>query len=110
MELEELQSKEEDLKQVTRLRYYGLKLFKIYLDQLISGNEVELDELYRFGEKFNTFFKRAGKIISRTLAQSYRDILKREAGTAFSLPRDASVWELVKSKFEDNLAIIRDLA
>jgi hypothetical protein len=109
--LSRLQSVEEDLKQITRLKYYGLKLFKSYLDQMLpSTNEVSMEELCRFGEKFNHFFDRAQKLICRTLSQSYREILRREAGTAFSLPRDAQVWELVKSKFEDNLALIRDLA
>jgi hypothetical protein len=44
------------------------------------------------------------------LSQSYRDILKRQEGTAFSSPRDAKVWDLLKSKFTDNLALIRDFA
>ena len=109
-ELSKLQSVEEDLKQITRLRYYGLKLFRTYLDQMAPvKNDVSMDELCRFGEKFNQFFERAQKLICRTLSQSYRDILRREAGTAFSLPRDAQVWELVKTKFDDNLALIRDL-
>lgn len=109
-ELSKLQSVEEDLKQITRLRYYGLKLFKTYLDQMVPvTSDVSMDELCRFGEKFNQFFERAQKIICRTLSQSYREILRREAGTAFSLPRDAQVWELVKTKFDDNLALIRDL-
>jgi hypothetical protein len=55
------------------------------------------------------FFERANKIIFRTLSQSYREILKRQEGTAFSLPRDSKVWELVKEKFEDNLSLLRDL-
>jgi hypothetical protein len=41
---------------------------------------------------------------------TYREILKRQEGTAFSLPRDPEVWELVKEKFDDNLALLRDLA
>jgi hypothetical protein len=55
------------------------------------------------------FFERASKIIVRTLSQSYREILKRQEGTAFSLPRDSKVWELVKGKFEDNLELLREL-
>jgi hypothetical protein len=110
-ELKKLQAKEEDLKQISRLRYYGLRLFKMYLDQMITNeSSTSLDDLCRFGEKFNAFFERANKIICRTLSQSYRDILKREEGTAFSLPRDAEVWDQIKTKFEDNLALIRDLA
>jgi hypothetical protein len=96
--------------QITRLKYYGLKLFKSYLDQILpTTKEMSLNELCRFGEKFNHFFDRPQKLICRTLSQSYREILKREVGTAFSLPRDAQVWDLVKTKFEDNLALIRDL-
>jgi hypothetical protein len=110
-ELKRLQSEEVDLKQITRLRYYGLNLFKIYLDQMLPlQTELDFDELCHFGAKFDHFFDRAGKLICHTLSQSYRDILKREAGTAFSLPRDAQVWELVKTKFEDNLALIREYA
>ena len=63
--------------------------------------------LYQFGEKYDAFFARPKKIICHTLTQSYRDILKLNEGTAFSLPRDAKVWDLVRSKFEDNLALIR---
>jgi hypothetical protein len=110
-ELYKLQTAHEDLKQITRLRYYGLKLFKIYLDQMIVDMPVnELNQLYQFGRKYDEFFSRASKIICRTLTQSYRDILKLNEGTAFSLPRDAKVWELVRTKFEDNLALIRDVA
>jgi len=110
-ELKKLQASEGDLKQITRLRYYGLRLFKMYFDQMMAAeSSMSLDELCRFGEKFNEFFERANKIICRTLSQSYRDILKREEGTAFSLPRDAEVWDQIKTKFEDNLALIRDLS
>jgi hypothetical protein len=67
------------------------------------------EDLYAFGGKFDLFFDRSKKIIVRTLEQAYKEILKRNEGTAFSLPRDSKVWELVKSKFEDNLALVRDL-
>jgi hypothetical protein len=108
--LHKLKSENDDLKQITRLRYYGLKLFKLYFDQTSPTIPViDLQNLYHFGAKYNDFFDRAAKIISRTLLQSYRDILKRDEGTAFSLPRDAKVWDLVRTKFEDNLALIRDL-
>jgi hypothetical protein len=110
LELKKLQEDEGDLKQITRLRYYGLKLFKMYLDQMLPTTaSTTLDDLCRFGEKFNGFFEKAKKIISITLAQSYREILKREEGTAFSLPRDAEVWDKIKTKFEDNLTLIRTL-
>jgi hypothetical protein len=46
-------------------------------------------------------------LIGETLAQSYRDILKENEGTAFSLPRDAKVWEKVQTQFDRNLALIR---
>jgi hypothetical protein len=109
-ELEGLQTSNDDLKQITRLRYYGLRLFKQYVDQILPLNkEVTFDELCTFGGKFNVFFDRAQKIICRTLAQSYREFLIREKGTAFALPREAKVWELVKTKFDDNLELIREL-
>lgn len=80
----------------------------MYVDQMLSAHpDTSLEELYAFGGKFKTFFDRAQKIIGLTLSQSYREILNREEGTAFSLPRDAKVWELVKRKFEDNLALVR---
>jgi hypothetical protein len=109
-QLKKLQEAESDLKQISRLRYYGLKLFKIYLDQMLTSMpDTALVDICRFGEKFNDFFDRAQKIICRTLIQSYRDILRREAGTAFSLPRDPEVWDLVKTKFDENLALIREV-
>jgi hypothetical protein len=107
-ELEKLQKAQEDLKQVSRLKYYGLKLFKFYVDQMLpSTPDVTMDDLYAFGAKFNAFFDRANRIIGLTLSQSYKEILTREERTAFSLPRDAKVWDLVKRKFDDNLAVIR---
>jgi hypothetical protein len=109
-ELQKLQAANEDLKQVMRLRYYGLRLFKEYVDQMLPlQREVTFDDLCVFGGKFNSFFDRAQKIICLTLSQSYREFLAREQGTAFALPRDAKVWELVKRKFDDNLALIRSV-
>jgi hypothetical protein len=107
-ELHRLQETADDLKQVGRLRYYGLKLFKLYVDEVMpTHREISQEDLYAFGGKFNAFFDRAKKIIGLTLSQSYREILNREEGTAFSLPRDAKVWELVQRKFTDNLALVR---
>src|SRR6266487_2733219 len=109
-ELQKLQASNDDLKQVTRLRYYGLRLFKQYVDQMLPvSKEITFDDLCSFGGKFNSFFDRAQKIIFLTLSQSYREFLAREQGTAFALPRDAKVWELVKRKFDDNLALIRSV-
>jgi hypothetical protein len=94
-ELERLQDEYDDLKQITRLKYYALKLFRIYIDQILpDSKDCRYDDLCTFGGKFNLFFDRASKIICRTLSQSYREILKRQEGTAFSLPRDAKVWDL----------------
>jgi AIPR protein len=108
VELETLQRQSDELKQVTRLKYYGLKLFKLYIDQMLpTTSDISMDDLYAFGAKFNAFFGKANKIIGLTLSQSYKEILTREEGTAFSLPRDAKVWELVRRKFDDNLAVIR---
>lgn len=107
-ELELLQQSADDLKQVGRLKYYGLKLFKLYIDEMLPTHaDISYDDLHAFGGKFNSFFSRAKKIIGLTLSQSYREILNREEGTAFSLPRDAKVWELVQRKFSDNLALVR---
>lgn len=108
-ELAVLQSSNEDLKQVSRLKYYGLKLFKLYIDQVLNEGHPDMthEELYAFGKKFNAFFDRAKRIIGLTLSQSYREILNRDEGTAFSLPRDAKVWELVQRKFADNLALVK---
>jgi hypothetical protein len=92
------------------LKYYALKLFKMYVDQILPiSKDTRYEDLCGFGGKFNAFFERAHKIIVTTLSQSYREILKRQEGTAFSLPRDSKVWELVKGKFEDNLALLRQL-
>ncbi|OSI35328.1 AIPR family protein [Bradyrhizobium canariense] len=107
-ELDILQESAEDLKQVGRLKYYGLKLFKLYIDEMLpTYSDVSQEDLHAFGGKFNNFFGRAKKIIGLTLSQSYREILNREEGTAFSLPRDAKVWDLVQRKFSDNLALVR---
>ena len=108
--LHKLQSQQDDLKQISRLRYYGLKLFKLYFDQMVETLSVsDRPLLYSFGSKYNDFFNRAEKIITRTLIDAYREILKRDEGTAFSLPRDSKVWDTVQAKFESYLALARDL-
>jgi hypothetical protein len=107
-ELHKLQEESEDLRQVSRLRYYGLKLFKLYLDQVPPITQgISMEELLSFGGKFESYFETAISLIGETLAQSYRDILKENEGTAFSLPRDAKVWEKVETQFERNLGLIR---
>lgn len=109
--LAKLQSENDDLKQITRLKYYGLKLFKLYFDQMaptLTAGEIQL--IYSFGAKYNEFFKRAEKIIARTLADAYREILKRNEGTAFSLPRDAIVWDAVRTKFDSYVSLARELS
>jgi len=101
---------EADLRQVGRLKYYALRLFRIYVEERLPAvADITYADLCSFGGKFNLFFERASKIICRTLAQSYREILKRQEGTAFSLPRDAKVWDLVRQKFEDNLTLLKEL-
>src|SRR5262249_44952778 len=51
-ELRKLQSQHDDLKQISRLRYYGLRLFKIYLDQMaVDMTADEVNQLYQFGGK-----------------------------------------------------------
>jgi hypothetical protein len=108
--LQKLQTEHEDLKQLGRLRYYGLKLFKLYFDQLMQTIPAsDRQSLYSFGAKYNEFFGRAEKIISRTLIDAYREILKRDEGTAFSLPRDMKVWETVQVKFDSYLSFAREL-
>lgn len=104
--LNEFQAKNEEFKQITRLKYYALKLFKMYWDEetkLVSDSERE--DFYKFGERFNNLFKKGEKLIVITLRQAYKEILNREEGTAFSLPRDQKVWDLVRAKFADNLEL-----
>jgi len=107
-ELHNLQDKNEDLKQVGRLRYYALKLFKNYLEQVPPITQgTSMEELLSFGGKFESYFETAMNLIGETLAQAYRDILKENVGTAFSLTRDAKVWEKVRTQFDRNLELIR---
>jgi hypothetical protein len=107
--LEELQANAE-LRQISRLKYYGLKLFKRYCDRVIVEDRVaSFEDLFAFGGKFNSFFDRSMKVISRTLSRSYQDMLSKEEGTAFSLPRDPKVWAAIERRFEDNLSLIRDI-
>jgi hypothetical protein len=88
-----------------------LSRLELYLEQTMPGSsDAAMEQLCLFGAKFNEFFDKPKKIITRTLSQSYREILKREEGTAFSLPRDAKVWELVTTKFNDSLDLLRDVA
>jgi len=105
--LDELQQSEPEYRQIGRLKYYALHLFKIYLEKLDEKNllSISRDELCRFGERYNSVYKEAAKLIILTLKQAYKEILNREEGTAFSLPRDTKVWNLVQNKFSDNLEI-----
>jgi hypothetical protein len=98
----------EDLKQITRLHYYGLRLMKIYIDGYnFSKGDVNYEDILAFGGKFNQFYSMPRKLIVETLSQSYRDMLRESRGTAFSLPRDAKVWENVKTKFDEYLRITK---
>jgi FixJ family two-component response regulator len=74
-------------------------------DIKLTARQAEVVEALRRG-KANKII--AYRVITRTLAQSYRDILKRQEGTASSLPRDSKVWDLVETKFEKNLELIRE--
>lgn len=106
--LHELQEIEPQYKQITRLKYYALNLFKKYLeDSILNNKSLNINDLYLFGSKFNSFFDDAKKVILITLKQAYDEILKREEGTAFSLPRDQKVWDLVQSKFISNLELAK---
>jgi hypothetical protein len=105
-ELRNLQNQNESLKQISRLKYYGLHLFKLYADQ---KDDVPRDDLYLFGGRLDQFFKRANAIIINTLEAAYREILSREEGTAFSLPRDPKVWDLVQKKFKETLQLLERL-
>ena len=68
--LTEAQKKFSELKQITRLKYYALRLFKVYLDQSLSVSKDNYQDLRGFGGKFNAFFERANTIIQLTLAES----------------------------------------
>jgi AIPR protein len=106
-----LQQAEADLKQITRLKYYGLHLFKLYIDRMGNVNsEINEDDLYLFGGKFSDYFERSMRVIGKTLSSAYREMLNAEEGTAFSLPRDPKVWEKVLKKFEDNLELLREFS
>jgi len=64
-ELAKAQEEHNDLKQITRLKYYALKLFKIYADQILPvSNEVKYDDLCAFGGKFDFFLKGRTKLFS----------------------------------------------
>ena len=70
-----------------------------------SKGEVSWEELLGFGGKFEKFYKFPQKMLEIALGNSYREILRNNEGTAFSLPRDSKVWELVKQKFEETLEV-----
>jgi hypothetical protein len=108
--LQQLQESRPDLKQITRLRYYALNLFRKYLtDSLENNEELQIGDLNNFGGKFNSFYAKGEKLIVLTLSQAYKEILNREEGTAFSLPRDQKIWDLVQGRFLGNLQLARDL-
>ena len=108
--LTDLQEQQSDLKQIARLRWYALRLFNLYFQQERESIPVnELQQVYSFGGKYDDFFNKAFKLISRTIIQTYREILSKNEGTAFSLPRDSKVWEIVQSRFKDNLELVRDM-
>jgi hypothetical protein len=80
----------------------------IYIDWYnFSNGDLSYEDILAFGGKFNQFYSTPKKLIIETLSQSYRDMLRESRGTAFSLPRDAKVWENVKTKFEEYLRITK---
>ena len=109
--LKNYQSGNEKLKQLHRLKYYALSLFRKYLYQTFKGDlSFELDEMYKFGSKYNSFYEKAERLIAITLTEAYTDMLENRGGTLFSLPRDSSVWDLVQQKFDNTLKIAQLLS
>lgn len=85
-----------------------LDLFRQYLeDSIKTDTNFDLEDIYKFGGKFNAFYVNAEKLILLTLEEAYKEILNREEGTAFSLPRDQKVWSLVENKFLANLRLVK---
>lgn len=92
-----------DYKQLSRLKYYGLHLFKMYVDKNEADSRIRRDDLYLYGKKFDEFFKKGINVVEISLEAAYKEILEKQTGTAFSLPRDSKVWDLVQKKFSDAL-------
>lgn len=105
-----LKDENEDLKQIARLKYYGLNLFHKYIvDYDFDSGNLSYSELLQFGAKFEAFFDEPLRIISATLSQAYRQITNENEGAAFSLPRDPKIWNLVQQKFADNIELAKSL-
>lgn len=108
--LNQLQEEEPKYKQIIRLKYYALNLFKKYLDNSLSEDaELKIDELYQFGKKYDAFFDDAMVMIITALTEAYDEMIGQKGGTLFALPRDMSVWSLVQAKFENSLKLAKRL-
>lgn len=101
---------EGECKQLSRLKYYGLHLLKMYADRKEAEGQVTRDELFLFGAKYDEFFKKASVVLQIALEGAYKEILDNQKGTAFSLPRDPKVWEVVKKRFADALKMEESFA
>ena len=106
----ELNGIEVPFQQLSRLRFYGLALMKIYADQYLHHlPETEREDLYAIKKKYQNFCSKSSRPIMAALKKTYREILKNKEGAAFALPRDGKIWESIRETFNDNMEMMRDL-
>lgn len=88
--------------QLSRLKFYGLHCMKLFADDYLPYIEdIERDDLFAFGKKFDRFCELSFRAIEPALKKSYRDIIQNKEGAAFSLPRDGKIWAAIKGNFID---------
>lgn len=89
-----------NFERIERLRFYGLNLFKRYVDNFKYSEEINIQDLYSFEKKFEKVSNLAMKVIIIALKNTYKGILKSNEGV-FSLPRDSKIWDAAKEHFQD---------
>ena len=94
--------------QLSRLKFYGLHCMKIFADEhLDSLEDIERNELFAYGKKFDRFCEVSFKAIKPALQKSYRDIIQSKEGAAFALPRDGKIWNSIKDNFNDYCNVLK---
>ncbi len=95
------------VKYIIPLKFYGLHLFRLYLNERLSLHKnTKWEDLTSFGKKFDAAFDSANKVIMSALRKTYTEIRENSEGNVFSLPRDPKIWERAKYHFrEDSLLL-----
>jgi hypothetical protein len=96
--------------QLSRLRFYGLALMRIYADQHLERLiDTDREDLYPIKKKFEGFCASSFKPILPSLKRTYKRVVENKEGAAFALPRDSKIWERIQENFHELIEMSDDM-